>query len=229
MTIKIRNAYHPIAAALLILLSASLPSRSATAADKTGRLINVRDGKLERFSGGAWHEVKKGGDISPGDRLKTDKTGLAVVELPGAGRLVIGPDTEMDLGKDTKEFKGKVARGSVWLNAKLPKGGRASISTSLATAGVRGTKFSVCYNGKTFCACTCSGEVEVLLNDGKKMPVPGGRYYWFNEGKPLPDETKPAGVELENRSAGFGFCFNCHEPGGKGELKRDLELSIPLQ
>lgn len=224
-----KSAYHPIAIALLILLSAVLSSRPAIAADKTGRLITIRDGKLERFSGGAWHEVKKGGDISGGDRLRTDKTGLAVVELPGVGRLVIGPDTEMDLGKDTKEFKGNLARGSVWLNSKLPKGNRASISTSLATAGIRGTKFSVCSGEKAFCACTCSGEVEVLLNDGKKMPVPGGRYYWFNKDKPLPDGTKPAGVELEKRSADFGFCFNCHEPGGKGELKRDLELSIPLQ
>ncbi|MBI5235012.1 MAG: FecR domain-containing protein [Deltaproteobacteria bacterium] len=222
-------AHYPIAVALLFLLSAVLPSRPAIAADKTGRLITIRDGKLERFSGGAWHEVKKGGDISAGDRLRTDKTGLAVVELPGTGRLVIGPDTEMLWAEDTKEFKGKVARGSVWLNSKLPKGGRASISTSLATAGVRGTKFSVCSGEKAFCACTCSGEVEVLLNDGSKIPVQGGRYYWFNTDKPLPDVTKPAWVELENRNANFGFCFNCHEPGKKGELKRDLDLSIPLQ
>ena len=197
--------------------------------DRTGRVISIRDGKLERLVDGAWQEVKKGSAISFGDRLRTDKKALAVVEMPNIGRLVIGPGSEIELGKESKDFKGNLARGAIWLNSNLPKDGKASITTSLATAGIRGTKFTVCYDGKAFCACTCIGEVEVLPNSGKTIKVPAGAYYAFTEGAPLPEKTKPARPELEKQSAGFEFCFTCHVAGGKGELKRNWEQSIPLQ
>ena len=121
---------------------------------------------------------------------ETDKTALAVVEMPNVGRLVIGPDSEIELGKESKDIKGNLARGAVWLNSRLPKDGKVSISTSLATAGVRGTKFTVCYDGKAFCACTCIGEVEVVLSSGKTIRIPAGEFYWFKGGEPLPEKDQ---------------------------------------
>lgn len=201
--------------------------RPGWADNKTGKVIEIRNGKLECLTDGAWKQIKKGSAVSFGNKLKTDKTGMAVVELPDIGRLVIGPDSEIELGKEPKDFKGNLSRGALWLNAKLSKEGRASISTTLATAGVRGTKFTVTTDGKSFCACTCVGEVDVKTTGGKAVKLPAGEFYAFTEGEPLPEKPQSALPQLQKRSAAFDFCFNCHVVGGKGKLKRDWEKQIP--
>lgn len=194
-----------------------------------GKVIRIRNGRLERLVKNTWRRVKKGSAVFFGDRLKTDKKGLAVVQLPNIGRFVIGPDSEIELGKEKNDFKGNLTRGAIWMTSALPKQSRVSITTSLATAGIRGTAFTVCYDGKNFCACTCLGEVEVTLDNGQIVKVPKGEYISFASGSPVPEKSQSALPLLVKGETAFDFCFNCHTVGGKGKLKQDLGQYIPLQ
>jgi hypothetical protein len=186
-----------------------------------GVVVSVRDGKLERFQQGRWVQLKAGHGVSRADRVRTDRTAVATVSLDGVGRLVIGPASDIELGKDRSDFRMKLQRGFAWFEAKLRRGSSAYITTSLATAGVRGTGFSVCYDGTNYCACTCFGEVEVAVPGGQSMKVGKGEYVAFAQASAPPAGTSPAASLLEKTGAGFDFCFNCHVVGGKGGLKLD--------
>lgn len=188
-----------------------------------GKVINVRDGKLERLESDGWKQLAKGSEVFLGDKLRTDKKGLATIEMPQIGRFVIGPDSEIELGKDNKDFKADMPRGAVWLNAKFPKGTKGSITTSLATAGIRGTKFSVFYGRGTqdLCVCTCIGSVEATLNNGKTLPVPKGSILIIKGDAPMPEKAESALPILSGKGAGFDFCFNCHVANGRGKLRSD--------
>lgn len=216
--------WAPVTAFLfsLSLLFSISPDAYAQNTQK-GEVIEVRDGKLSLHKKNGWTDIAKGSAVSLGDRLKTDEKGLAVVDVPRAGRFVIGPATEVELGRDAKNFKANLDRGAIWLNAKFNKGSTGSITTSLATAGVRGTKFSVFYgNGtKDLCICTCSGSVDGTLNNGSKITVPKGSVLVIKGSGPAPTAPESALPYLEKQ--GWSFCFNCHEPGGKGRLKDGLQ------
>ncbi len=196
-----------------------------------GTVINIRDGKLDLLTRDGWKQISKGGQVILGDKLRTDKTGLAVIEIPNIGRFVIGPDSEIELGKEDKDFKANMPRGAVWLNSKFPKGSSGSIKTSLTSAGIRGTKFSVFYGRGTLdvCVCTCEGNVESTLNDGRTVQVPKGMILAIKGDASAPEKAESALPFLEKEGAGFDFCFNCHVTGGRGKLKSNWEQHIPLQ
>ncbi len=196
------------------------------AEDRGGKVVDVRNGKLEQLIDGEWKQVKNGDTVSLGSRLMTDKTGIASVEVPGIGRFVMAPGSEFELGKDLKEVKNKLSKGTIWMDAKLSRGSNASVATPVAMTSIKGTRFTVVSDGNRFCACTCVGEVEVTTNNGKVVKLPAGEFFAFTEGEPLPEKPRSALPEFEKRSAAFDFCFNCHIVGGKGKLKRDWERFI---
>lgn len=143
--------------------------------------------------------------------------------MPGIGRFVIGPGSEIEMGRDRDpgDFKSKIASGAVWLQSNLTKGAHTDIVTPLVVAGVRGTKFSVFYGRgtKDVCVCTCIGEVEATLANGKKYKVGKGMILAILGDAAAPDKAESALPILEKKSAGFDFCFTCHAPGGKSMLK----------
>ncbi len=215
-----------------------------------GVVVSIRDGKLEKMDNANWKELSVGQDVFHGDRLRTDKTAVAIVKFPDVGQFVIGPSSEIEMGKDPKNFQTKMDRGALWLKADLPKGGRASVSTSLATAGVRGTAFSVICSEDGGCVCTCSGKVEVALKSGQTIDVSKGKYVPIVSDEPAPKKAQPSSPLLggkdaksnadfnrcfnrkkkdtapdvpveEKKDTGFEFCFNCHIEGGKGKLRQD--------
>lgn len=209
---------------IFLLTFSLLIWNSGWAEDLSGKVVNIRSGKLERLNDGKWTEIRKGSKVSFGDRLRTDKNALAIVELPKIGRFVIGPDSEIELGKSDKNFKADMDRGEVWMKSNLSKGNNAAISTSLATAGVRGTKFSVLfYGGKALCFCTCVGNINITLNDGKVIPVPTGTIYAMKKDELTPEKAESSLPLLEKRGQGFDFCFNCHIEGGRGKLNQNWE------
>ncbi|MBI5308533.1 MAG: FecR domain-containing protein [Planctomycetes bacterium] len=218
--------------------------------DGKGVVTSIRDGKLEKMENANWKELAVGQDVFHGDRVRTDKTAVAIVKFPDVGQFVIGPSSEIEMGKDTKDFQTKMDRGALWLKADLPKGGRASVSTSLATAGVRGTAFSVIFSEDGGCVCTCSGKVEVAMKGGQPIDVSKGKYIPIISDEPAPKKAQsstpllggkdtsanvdfnrcfnrkkkdaaPHGLAEEKKDTGFEFCFNCHIEGGKGKLKQD--------
>ena len=208
--------------AVFLFLADSMFGVAAQEKAKTeGRVVSIRDGKFERFRQNLWNSLRVGQEIFRDDRVRTDKTAVAMVTLADIGRIVIGPSSDIELGKDPKDFTIKMQRGFAWFESNLPKGSKASITTSLATAGIRGTGFSVCYDGKNYCACTCFGEVEVSLDGGRVIKVPKGEYFAFTAGSPIPGKTESAASLLEKTGAGFDFCFNCHVVAGSGKLRPD--------
>ena len=192
--------------------------------ENQGKVVELRSGTLERFSSKGWEALKKGSVVSFGDRIRTRKSSLAILELPNIGRFVIGPESEIRLGKEIKNFNSEMARGEVWMKSSLAKGSKASITTSLATAGIRGTNFSVLFYGdKDLCVCTCVGDVSVTLTNGKTIQVPGASIYVMHKDTPPPEKPESSVPLLEEKGKGFDFCFNCHIEEGKGKLKQNWE------
>lgn len=188
-----------------------------------GVVSSIRDGKLERLVNKDWRQMAASQEVSMGERLRTDKAAVAVIEFPDVGKFVIGPSSDLELGKDTKDFKTKIDRGAVWLKSSLPKGSKASITTSIATAGIRGTSFSMVFGEgeKAVCVCTCSGEVEAITKTGEKIKVPKGQYLPVASDGPAPRKSETSLPLLEKKGTVFDFCLNCHIVGGKGRLRPD--------
>ena len=207
------------------LLSAALllACPAALAKEESGTVVSLRGGTLERLDKGAWHEIVQGKKVGIGERLRTGKAAVAVIDFPAVGRFVMGPASEIEMGREPKDFTTKMNRGALWMQTALPAGGRAAISTPIAIAGVRGTAFSMVFGEgeKAVCACTCAGNIEVTSPDGRKLAVPKGEYVAVDAGKPVPAKAQPSAPVLEKSGTVFDFCQACHEVGGKGKLKAD--------
>lgn len=206
-----------LAALLTVCLCAT------AAAQDQGSVVTLRGGTLERLENGAWRELAAGRKISAGERLRTGKDAVAVIEFPGVGRYVMGPASEIEMGREPKHFTTRMDRGALWLKASLPAGSRAAISTPPAIAGVRGTAFSMVYgeDGRSVCACTCTGKIEVTTPDGARLTVPRGRYVAIGPGESAPARTQPSAPLLDKTGTVFDYCQACHVAGGKGRLKAD--------
>lgn len=196
-------------------------SGGALAARDAGTVASLRGGTLERQENGAWKALAAGRKVLTGERLRTGKEAVAVIDFPGVGRFVMGPASEIEMGRKPKDFTTRMNRGALWLQTNLTRGGRAAISTPIAIAGVRGTAFSMVFGegGKTVCACTCAGKIEVSTPDGKKLNVPKGEYVTIPAGGPAPASAQSSVPVLAKAGTVFDFCLTCHVVGGKGELK----------
>lgn len=214
-----RAKRHGMLAAGFVAVSFTFLCAAAAAGE--GTVVSLRGGTLERHESGAWRDIAEGRKVSTGDRLRTGKGAVAVIEMSEVGRLVVGPAAEVELGREPKDFTTKLSRGALWLKTAAPAGSRAAISTPIATAGVRSTAFSMVYGeGETsVCACTCTGSIEVTTPDGRKLAVRKGEYVAIPAGEPVPVATQPAAPVLSQSGTVWDFCQACHVAGGKGELK----------
>jgi hypothetical protein len=207
------------------LLSAALLFAAAAlaAGAESGTVVSLRGGTLERLHNGAWKPLATGQKVATGERLRTGRAAVAVIEFPAVGRFVMGPASEIEMGREPKDFTTKMNRGALWMQTALPAGGRAAISTPIAIAGVRGTAFSMVFGEgeQAVCACTCTGNIEVTSPDGRKLAVPKGDYVAVDAGKPVPAKAQPAAPVLDQSGTVFDFCQACHVVGGKGKLKAD--------
>jgi len=201
----------------------ALACGGALAARDVGTVASLRGGTLERQEGGAWKALAAGQKVATGERLRTGKEAVAVIDFPGVGRFVMGPASEIEMGREPKDFTTKMNRGALWMQTSLPSGGRAAISTPIAIAGVRGTAFSMVFGEgeKAVCACTCAGNIEVTSPDGKKLAVPRGEYVAIDAGQSVPAKAQASAPVLEQSGTVFDFCQACHIVGGKGKLKPD--------
>ena len=213
---------------LALGLALILAPTSATAAE-SGEIVALRGGTLERLERGVWREIVVHAAVRTGDRLRTGKGAVAVIAFPVLGRFVMGPGAEIELGREPKDFTTQVDRGALWLRTTPSAGSRAALSSPYAIAGVRGTAFSMLYSadGKTVCACTCSGSVEVQTPDGAKVQVARGQYVAIDAGASAPVAAQSSLDLLEQRGTVFDFCQSCHVAGGKGKLRPDWRGGYP--
>ena len=199
---------------LLVVMTAPVSSEESG----RGILKTVRDGKVERFQQGGWHRLLQGAPVSLGDRLRTDSRAVAIIELPSHGKLVLGPSSEIELGKDPVNLDTRLARGGLWMNAKLPKGTTATISTSLATAGVRSTSFAVYNSGTSTDVCTCEGLVSVAVTDGSVFNVHEGKQVLVSANSAQLSSGYKA-IDSSRLPIVSKFCQTCHIKGGGAALK----------
>jgi hypothetical protein len=172
-------------AMLLALGLALMLIPTGAIAAESGEIVALRGGTLERLERDVWREIVVHAAVRVGDRLRTGKGAVAVIAFPVLGRFVMGPGSEIELGRAPKDFTTQVDRGALWLRATPTAGSRAALSSPYAIAGVRGTAFSMLYSadGKTVCACTCTGSVEVRTPDGAKVQVPRGAIRGYQCGR----------------------------------------------
>ena len=217
------NAKSALAGILLPAVLLPVCASALAAKPENGTVISLRGGTLERLDKNAWREIAQGQKVGIGERLRTGKAAVAVIEMPDVGRFVMGPGSEIELGREPKDFTTKMNRGALWMQTALPADSRAAISTPIAIAGVRGTAFSMVFGEgeKAVCACTCSGNIEVTSPDGRKVGVPKGEYVAIDAGQSVPAKAQASAPVLEKSGTVFDFCQACHVVGGKGKLKSD--------
>ena len=195
----------------------------ALAADEAGKVVSLRGGALERQAGAAWEALAEGQAVQMGERLRTGAGAVAVLEYPGVGRFVMGPASEIEMGREPRDFDTAMNRGALWMQAQPAAGGSAAISTPIAVAGVRGTAFSMVFGEgeQAVCACTCEGQVDVRGVDGSLLTVPRGQYVAVDAGKAVPAATTPSAPLLAQTGGVFEFCHTCHEVSAEPRLKPD--------
>jgi ferric-dicitrate binding protein FerR (iron transport regulator) len=208
--------------AALLALAAADGSQGSTTAPVIGTVREIRGGVLERLDRERWSPMTVNAAVHANDRIRTGAGATAVLTLNDIGSMMVGPDTESYLGDPSRGFKSLLKRGYLWVSAKLKPGAAMSISTTSAVAGVRGTKFSVIQDAAGMSVCTCKGEVQVTLKDGRSVNVAGGMYGAIDPagkmGEPENGKAHLAKIWKE-RPPRFAACLNCHRKGQKtGDL-----------
>jgi hypothetical protein len=130
--------------------------------------------------------------LAPGDRVRTDANGQAVIIYPSGSLTELQPGTDLSLLELRKDPSGWVIRIKVWLGKTLHRVQRALESiptfeteTPLIIAGVRGTVFRLhaITEDHTYLA-TDEGLVHVQMGD-QAVDVPAGYEVDAIAGQPL--------------------------------------------
>lgn len=209
----------PVLALLLLVCAFPVRSEDAPAETDGGKVVLIRNGKLERFDMDAWKALAVGDAVRFKQRLKTEPAALAVLNLNKIGKFVLGPGSDLIVDKSSGEIRTDLARGAVWIDADLKPGESLSVRTALASTGVRGTMFSVMYSDQGMKVCTCQGLVSLKLRDGKTLSVNQGESVGLDaSGKQVGMVQSGKDIlRTSGKDPGFAYCYTCHD--AKGLLK----------
>lgn len=225
MRVHSRTSRAVRAAFFVVIGLALIVGARAEPAVRRGAVVSVRGGNLERWSANAWRSLEAGDAIAFGEKLRTTRGAVAVLSLPGQGRFVVGPASELTLGADAASSRTRLDRGSVWVQAALEPGRRMAVVAPVGVAGVRGTRFSVLADDDGAAFCTCTGRVDIELGDSRVIPARTGQFVPVDSGSAPPGRAS-SDRRLLNRPRGdrYDWCFTCHEIGGRGRLKRGWSI-----
>lgn len=110
------------------------------------------------------HVVNKEVNVPLGSDITTGPDGFAVVELWDESKLIIGPNSTVNIGEefcDNYGFK-LIGSGLTWTKIKKFFGGKGyEFSTERHTAGVRGTEFEIIETPDKSIVRVFEGKVEV--------------------------------------------------------------------
>jgi hypothetical protein len=208
---------------VLLIVNASGNSFGSPTSPTIGAVKEIRSGVLERQDRDVWNPLLANAEIRANDRVRTGPGATAVLTLNDIGSVLIGPSTEYYLGDPSRGFKSLLKRGYLWVSTKLKPGATMSVATTSAVTGVRGTKFSVIQDAQGMDTCTCKGEVQVTLKDGKSATVASGMYGSVNAAGKMsaPEKGKPLLQKIwKENPPRYAPCLNCHR---KGKKISDLE------
>ena len=154
--------FRPLLFLLAGLAAIDLDSRTR-AADQIGEALAVIDQATATGTAGE-QTLRVGMQLASGDRIRTDAIGQAQLLFKDGTRLVVGPNSDLEL--DEFVFRAEAAENKFVVNAfngafRFITGGAEKdaylIRTPSATIGVRGTIFDF---------AVTSGETNLLLLHG---------------------------------------------------------------
>lgn len=172
-------AHHRLAAILLTValvgpLHAEPLPRSAPI---SGRIISVRSGEtavLVPSSTVRRAEVRQ--NLKAGDVLRTNARGTLAIVFADRTQIRLGRNSVLRVNavRGGSPSSLSLQRGRAW--GRTPRGGRSNLSveTPAATAGIRGTEWSISADEDSTSLQVFSGEVE-LSNDQGSVSVRGGQ------------------------------------------------------
>jgi hypothetical protein len=216
--LSIQRFFYLFLMFFLLLLAASEQGRCSTSPSPIGTVKEIRSGTLERQDRDLWKPLAAGMAVFANDRVRTGTDGLAILSLNEIGAILIGPGTEYYLGDPMRGFKTLLKRGYLWISATLLPGRTMSVATANVVTGIRGTKFSVIQDAAGTDVCTCKGEVQVTLKDGKSMNVTSGMYGAVDASGKMapPGKGKPHLEKIwKEQPARYAPCLTCHKKGKK--------------
>jgi hypothetical protein len=129
-----------------------------------------------------WEPATAGMQLANGDRVHTGFKAGVILNYPDGSRLIVGPMTLLQLTNTAVGPEGGI-KARVWLklgevsaqvNRSTGARGDFEVKTPTTTASVRGTKFSVAYDGSATTVAVTESSVEVTSNSGAKVVVPAG-------------------------------------------------------
>lgn len=117
-------------------------------------------------------------DVAVGDRVRTDRTGFAVVEYFDGSLTRLDVDTEFEVLElvddvDQSMIRTRMGLGRTWHRVQeLGETGEYSVETAVATAVVRGTAFAIsCVSDVECTFLVVEGTVLVQLADGSEVEL----------------------------------------------------------
>jgi hypothetical protein len=218
LTVSAKRIFIPVLIIVLMAFLTSNNSPAATPPAAIGRVKEIRSGVLERQDREVWNPLLVNAEIRANDRVRTGPGATVVLTLNEVGSVLIGPSTEYYLGDPARGFKTLLKRGYLWVSTKMKPGATMSIATSIAVTGVRGTKFSVIQDAQGMDVCTCKGDVQVTLKDGKSVTVASGMFGSVNASGIMDvlEKGKPRLQKIwKENPPRYAPCLNCHRKGKK--------------
>ncbi len=142
----------------------------------------LRKVEVQRNESG-WEPAAAGMQLADGDRIHTGFKAGVTLNFPDGSRLHVGPMTILHLTDIAVGPEGGVqARlllktGEVKLQVNRSTGARGDfqVKTPTTTASVRGTKFSVAYDGTATTIAVTESSVAVTANNGATVVVVAGQ------------------------------------------------------
>ena len=140
--------------------------------------------ELQRNESG-WEPAAAGVQLRNGDRVHTGFKAGVTLNFPDGSRLHIGPMTLLQIRNISRGPGGEGAvfarlllkTGEVTAQVNRSTGARGDfqVKTPTTTASVRGTKFSVAYDGTATTVAVTESSVDVTSNNGATVTVAAGQ------------------------------------------------------
>jgi hypothetical protein len=151
---------------------------SPPSSSRSPTLSGIQGTKVEvQLGGGGWAPAADGLKLKPGDRIHTGWKSRVVVTI-GGHSVALEPMTLFEIQQigangDITFLKLGEVKGST-ANRSRGVGVRFNMNTPTTTASVRGTVFSVLYDGAATIVSVTQGSVNVKPNSGPAVTVTAG-------------------------------------------------------
>jgi hypothetical protein len=129
-----------------------------------------------------WESAANGMELGNGDRVHTGFKAGVTVNFPDGSRLFVNDMTLLEITEVGKGPEGgirarlllKTGEVKAQVNRSTGARGDFNVKTPTSTASVRGTKFSVAYDGTATTVAVTESSVTVTANGGASIIVPAG-------------------------------------------------------